>query len=140
MRQRVVARIRRDKDGSWLVSFPDIRGAHTYGRSLHQLRRRIPDVLRLWDRDPTRVDIVEVLDLPTNLKRAISIAAKQRREAEELSRAAQRELERTIQRLQTQLKLGVRDTGELLGISPQYVHKLRHRKEARNAPSTRLPR
>jgi predicted RNase H-like HicB family nuclease len=140
MKQRVVARIRRNTDGSWLVTFPEIRGAHTYGRSLNQLRRRIPEVLRLWDRDPARVDIVEVLDLPTSLKRAISIATKQRREAEELSQAAQRELERTIQRLQSQLKIGVRDTGELLGISPQYAHKLRHRTGVRKAASTRLPR
>ncbi len=140
MKQRVVARIRRDRDGSWLVTFPEIRGAHTYGRSLNQLRRRIPEVLRLWDRDPARFDIVEVLDLPASLKQAISIATKQRRESEERSRVAQRDLERTIQRLQSQLKLGVRDTGELLGISPQYAHKLRHRKDATKAPPTRLPR
>ena len=140
MKQRVVARIRRDTDGSWLVSFPEIKGAHTYGRSLNQLRRRIPEVLRLWDRDPARVEIVEVLELPTSLKRAISTATAQRREAEEQSQAAQRELERTILRLQSQLKIVVRDTGELLGISPQYAHKLRHRKGARKATSTRLPR
>ena len=140
MKQRVVARIRRDTDGSWLVSFPEIKGAHTYGRSLNQLRRRIPAVLRLWDRDPARVEIVEVLELPTSLKRAISTATAQRREAEEQSRAAQRESERTIKRLQSQLKIGVRDTGELLGISPQYAHKLRHRKQVLNPASPRLPR
>ena len=61
-------------------------------------------------------------------------------EAEERTNAAQRELERTILRLQSQLKIVVRDTGELLGISPQYAHKLRHRKGARKAESTRLPR
>jgi predicted RNase H-like HicB family nuclease len=139
MKKRVVARIRRDREGSWLVTFPEIRGAHTYGRSLNQLRRRIPEVLRLWDRDPARVDVVEVLDLPSSIKRAISVATKQRRESEERSRAAQRDLERTIQRLQSQLKLGVRDTGELLGISPQYAHKLRHRNDVDNA-ANRLPR
>src|SRR5260370_25520787 len=78
MKERIVARIRRDKDGSWLVTFPDIRGAHTYGRSLNQLRRRIPELLRLWDRDPVHVELVEVLDLPNNLKQAISAATKQR--------------------------------------------------------------
>lgn len=141
-----MARIRRDGDGNWLVTFPGIRGAHTYGRSLNQLRRRIPEVLRLWDLDPARVELVEVLDLPATLKQAISAATTQRRELEERSRAMQRDMEQTIQRLQTQLKLGVRDTGELLGISPQYAHKLRHRKDigrsskVRKAASTRLPR
>src|SRR5260370_27843456 len=61
MKERIVARIRRDKDGSWLVTFPGIRGAHTYGRSLNQLRRPIPELLRLWDRDPGTVDPTEGL-------------------------------------------------------------------------------
>ena len=145
MNERIVAKIRRDKDGSWLVTFPDIRGAHTHGRSLNQLRRRIPELLRLWDRDPTHVELVEILELPNNLRKAISVVTKQRRELEERSQAARRDMERTIQRLQSQLKLGVRDTGELLGISPQYAHKLRHRKDVgrsrnvRKAASTRLP-
>jgi hypothetical protein len=146
MTERVVAKIRRDGDGNWLVTFPGIRGAHTYGRSLNQLRRRIPEVLRLWDRDPAHIDVVEVLDLPASLKQAIVATTTQRRELEEQSRAVQRDMEQTIRRLQTQLRLGVRDTGELLGISPQYAHKLRHASTARpspklrNAASSRLPR
>jgi predicted RNase H-like HicB family nuclease len=146
VRERIVARIRRDKDGSWLVTFPDIRGAHTYGRSLNQLRRRIPELLRLWDRDPTQFDVVEVLDLPNNLRQAISVATKQRLELEQQSQAVQRDMERTIRLLQSQLRLGVRDSGELLGISPQYAHKLRHRTAAgrtssvRKSVSNRLPR
>jgi hypothetical protein len=137
MRERVVAKIRRDSDGNWLVTFPGIRGAHTYGRSLNQLRRRIPEVLRLWDRDPAHIDVVEVLDLPASLKQAIAARTTQRRELEERSRTVQREMEQTIRRLQTQLRLGVRDTGELLGISPQYAHKLRHAPTAGRSPKLR---
>lgn len=137
MRERVEARIRRDKDGNWLVTFPSIKGAHTYGRSLNQLRRRIPEVLRLWDRDPARVVVFEVLELPPTLKQAIAAAATQRRELEERSRAVQRDMERTIRRLQSQLRLGVRDSGELLGISPQYAHKLRHSRTARRSTEAR---
>ena len=146
MKERIVARIRRDRAGNWLVTFPEIRGAHTYGRSLNQVRRRIPEVLRLWDRDPARLDIVEALDLPASLRQAISVATKQRVELEERSQAVQRLMERTIRRLQSQLKLGVRDSGELVGISPQYAHKLRHRTDmsrsakVRQTASTRLPR
>ena len=78
-----------------------------------------------------------MLDLPATLKQAISAAITQRRELEERSRAMQRDMEQTIQRLQTQLKLGVRDTGELLGISPQYAHKLRHARSARRSEEWR---
>jgi len=137
MKQRVVARIRRDPDGNWLVTFPAIKGAHTYGRSLNQLRQRIPEVLRLWDRDPAHIEIVEVIDLPTNLRQAISLARKQRLELEKRSKAVLRDMERTIRRLQSQLKLGVRDSGELLGISPQYAHKLRHRNDVSRSAHVR---
>jgi predicted RNase H-like HicB family nuclease len=137
MKERIVAKIRRDPDGNWLVTFPGIKGAHTYGRSLNQLRRRIPEVLRLWDHNPARVEVVEVLELPAALRRAVTTTTRQRRELEERSRAVQREMEQTIRRLQTQLRLGVRDTGELLGISPQYAHKLRHTGVARRSETTR---
>ncbi len=128
MSERIVAKIRRDSAGNWLVTFPDIKGAHTYGRSLSQLRRRIAEVLRLWDRDPDHVDIVEVLELPAALKQAVEQARRRRRELEVESRAVQRDLGRTLERLRTGLGLGVRDSGELLGISPQYAHKLRRGK------------
>src|SRR5229473_6017767 len=146
MKERIVAKIRRDPDGNWLVTFPGIKGAHTYGRSLNQLRRRIPEVLRLWDHNPARVEVVEVLELPAALRQAVTTTTRQRRELEERSRAVQREMEQTIRRLQTQLRLGVRDTGELLGISPQYAHKLRHAGNSRRSKvgpkvvPTRLPR
>jgi len=104
------------------------------------------ELLGLWDRDPVHVDLVEVLDLPINLRQAISVATKQRLELEQRRQAVQRDMARTIRRLQSQLKLGVRDSGELLGISPQYAHKLRPRKDVsrsakvRKAASTRPPR
>jgi len=146
MRDRVVAKIRRDRDDNWLATFPEIKGAHTYGRSLNQLRRRIPEVLRLWDRNPARLEIIEVLELPPVLQQAISVAARQRLELEKRSQVVQRDMERTIRLLQSQLRLGVRDSGELLGISPQYAHKLRHRtavgrtSSARKVAASRLPR
>jgi hypothetical protein len=70
------------------------------GRSLIQLRRRITEVLRLWDRDPAHIDVVEVLDLPASLEQAIAATTKQRRELEEQSRAVQRDMEQTMRRLQ----------------------------------------
>src|SRR5579859_3860632 len=125
VKERIVAKIRRDRDGNWLATFPQIRGAHTYGRSLAQLRRRIPDVLTLWDKDPTHVELVEVLELPPNVKKAIKTTTENRRDLEVRARKVQQELERTIKQLQIQMRLSVRDSGELLRISPQYAHKLR---------------
>jgi hypothetical protein len=143
MKERVVAKIRRDRDGNWQVTFPQIRGAHTYGRSLAQLRRRIPEVLMLWDRDPSAVDLVEVLELPANVKKAIQTTTQSRRDLEVRARKVQQELEKTIKQLQTQMRLSVRDSGELLRISPQYAHKLRRaggrRPKAAAERKSRLP-
>jgi predicted RNase H-like HicB family nuclease len=137
MREQLVAKIRRDSEGNWLVSFPEIRGAHTYGRSLSQLRRRIPEVLRLWDHDPAHTEIVEILELPKAVREAIARTARRRQELEVRSREVQHDLETTIERLQSELGLGVRDTGELLGISPQYAHKLRRMGSPANRPARR---
>jgi predicted RNase H-like HicB family nuclease len=37
----------RDEDGEWIAEFPDVRGAHTHGRTLRQVRSRLRDVLDL---------------------------------------------------------------------------------------------
>jgi hypothetical protein len=141
MKERVVAEIRRDRDGNWLVTFPQIRGAHTHGRSLAQLRRRIPEVLTLWDRNPSEVDLVEVLELPANVKKAIRTTTENRRDLEVRARKVQQDLEKTIKQLQTQMRLSVRDSGELLRISPQYAHKLRGAGGSRlKAPAERRSR
>ena len=139
MKQRVVVRIRRDDTGNWLATFPTIKGAHTYGRSLTQLRRRLPEVLRLWDIDPTRIQLVEDLEMPAATRRLVELATKGRRDLDEQSRRVMANLQEAIASLQTQLGLGVRDSGELLGVSPQYVHKLRRgmaRSPRRRAAST----
>lgn len=125
MKQRLIVRIQRDDAGNWLASVPAIKGAHTYGRSLTQLRRRLPELLRLWDQDPATVELVEELEMPANVRAAVELATRGRKELEEQSRRVLSDLQAAIARLQSQLGLGVRDSGELLGVSPQYVHKLR---------------
>lgn len=124
--KKVTALIRRDSDGSWLVSFPQVPGAHTYGRSLSQLRRRIPEVMRLWELDPERVEIVESIYLPPTLKAAVERAWASRDELNGHVIEVQRDLKAIIDRLEQKLRLGVRDTSELLGLSFQRVHQLRN--------------
>ena len=135
--KRITARIERDRDGSWLVNFPAVPGAHTYGRSLSQLRRRIPEVLRLWDVDPAVVQIVEEIELPPRFRTAIERAAQERADLQQETDRLQRDLERTAEQLQKELGLGVRDTGELLGLSYQRVHQLRQRQSTASSRARR---
>lgn len=137
MKERVVAKIMRDPAGNWLVAFPQIRGAHTYGRSLAQLRRRIPEVLKLWDRNPRDVELVEVIELPRDVKRAIATTIAKRRQLEVQVLNVQQDLKKTIKQLESQMRLSVRDTGELLEISPQYAHKLRRDSRRSANPAAR---
>jgi len=137
--KKVTALMRRDRDGSWLVSFPEIPGAHTYGRSLSQLRRRIPEVLSLWDINPDRVEVVEKIYLPEALKVAVERAWVSREELNGQAVKVQRDLKSTIDRLERSLGLGVRDTSDLLGLSFQRIHQLR--RGTAQAPATgRRPR
>jgi len=82
-------------------------------------------VLTLWDRDPSDVELVEVLELPANVKKAIKTTTESRRDLDVRARKVQQELEKTIKQLQTQMRLSVRDSGDMLRISPRYAHKLR---------------
>ena len=97
--------------------------------------RGIPEVLRLRDRDPGQVDVVEVSELPAGLKAAISTATKQRRELEQQGLAVQRTWKRFVA-CRANCVLAFKTRVGLSGISPQYAHERRrarlHRTPIRN--------
>ncbi len=121
---KVVARFSRDESGAWLVDFPSITGAHTYGRSLRAARRRVPDVLKLFDVDPEQVDVVEEFALEPPAREAIHDLEASREELRLAIERSQRELDRTLTELRGRLKLSTRDAADLIGISHQRVAQL----------------
>lgn len=124
IRTRITARFRRDSSGAWLVSFPDIPGAHTYGRTLRAARRRIPDVLALFDVDPNRVDVQEDYELGTSALRAVGELRTARRELERAIELNRRLLKKALTELQRRMRLSTRDAGDIIGISHQRVAQL----------------
>jgi len=121
---RVTARFSRDPSGAWLVSFPSIPGAHTYGRTLRTARRRIPEVLELFDMDPARVDLNEEYELAEPARRAVGDLESARQELQRAIELNRRLLEKALAELRRRMRLSTRDVGEIVGISHQRVAQL----------------
>jgi predicted RNase H-like HicB family nuclease len=113
-----------DESGAWIVRIPAIRGCHTYGRTLNQARRRIREALSLWVDDAEDALIEEQVRLPATARLALQRAKRARERAERAQSRAQEETERTARALLDELGIGMRDAGELLGLSHQRVQQL----------------
>ncbi len=114
----------RDESGAWIVRIPATRGCHTYGRTLDQARRRIREALSLWVDDADEAVIEEEIRLPAAARVALQRAKRARERADRERSRAQEETERTARALLDEVGIGMRDAGELLGISHQRVQQL----------------
>ncbi len=116
--------VERDESGAWIASVPSIRGCHTHGRTLEQARRRIREALALWVDDADAAELVEVVRLPPGAREAIRRSVRARRAAEARRAEAQTAVTEAARALVQELDLGLRDAGELLGLSHQRVQQL----------------
>jgi predicted RNase H-like HicB family nuclease len=116
--------IERDESGAWTGRVPDVPGCHTYGQTLAQLRRRIREALSLYVDDADRTELVEELRLPREVRDALRRNEAARRRLEASRRAAGAATGEAVRTLVEDLNLGLRDAGELLGLSHQRVQQL----------------
>ena len=123
-KQHFDAVFERDENGAWIVRIPEVRGCHSYGRSLEEARRRIREALSLWVDDAENAVIDEEIRLPAAARTALNRAMRARERADREHDAAQRETERTARTLLDDVGISMRDAGELLGISHQRVQQL----------------
>ena len=122
---QVVVDVHRASAGYWTANLKDLDGSVVHGRSLSQLRTEIQRALRRSGRNPTHIQVVEVLHLSADLTRSIVKLRDRRLELEHQNLALRQELGRIVRKLGSQLHVSVRDTGVVLGISAPYVHELR---------------
>jgi predicted RNase H-like HicB family nuclease len=116
--------IERDETGAWLAHVQGVRGCHTYGRTLDQVRRRIREALSIWVEDAETAEFVEEIRLPSEARQAIRRSSAARTRAEHGRENAQRATTAAAKLLVERLGLGVRDAGDLLGLSYQRVQQL----------------
>lgn len=113
----------REPDGRWTVEIPQVRGCHTYGRTIEQARERVREALDLFVENAETAEIVDDVKLPrdlmTEVKRAKRLREKLTRE-QQLMTAAQAKAVMAMRKM----RLGHRDAGRLLGLSHQRVQQL----------------
>jgi len=114
------------EDGHWMgraVATPR-RTAHTYGRTLEQVKERMLEAVELLVETPRSTwTLVETVKLPSAVKRAVAARAS----AEKRARAAALEATRasaSAARSLVQLGLSLRDAGTILGISRQRTEQV----------------
>ena len=119
---------RRDETGWWVAQVREVPAAITQGRTLAEARRRIREALSLAvdsDAVARRATLIDDVRLPRTVQRALRAVSVSKtrleRERRRLSRANALALSELIDRL----KLSVRDTGELLGLSHQRIQQLK---------------
>jgi predicted RNase H-like HicB family nuclease len=112
-------------DGGWLIAAPDVRGCHTWGRSISEARARIREALATCidvfaDADAVARDatLKEEYRLPREMRAAVQ-RFERARDAAAKVKAEQAGAARAITGT-----LSLRDAGELLGISQEGVRQL----------------
>ena len=121
MHKRFKVALRRDPDDGtvWLANVVGTPGAHTFGRSLAEVKRHAVEVVALWfELEPDQFEIdwnIQLGDLAAPVKQARSAMA--HAEADRVRRDA-------AVRALTDAGVSYRDIAELLGLSHQRVAQI----------------
>jgi predicted RNase H-like HicB family nuclease len=113
-----------DETGAWIAEVPEVPGCHTHGRTLEQARRRIREALSLWVENAGEAVLVEDVSLPRLARTALRRSKAARAVAERERTRAQSSTRDAARLLVHDLRLGLRDAGELLELSHQRVQQL----------------
>lgn len=115
---------RRNTKGQWTASVQGVRRCRGRGKTLRQARQQLRAALARLVADPYEIDFAEDIRLPPPARRLIvqHWAARRRleREAARADGAARAALQALVD-----LKLNLKDAGDLLGLPPLKLQRLR---------------
>ena len=115
---------RRRTKGEWVASVEGVRHCRGRGRTLRLARQQLRIALARVVEDPYQIDFLEDVRLPAPARRLILLHwAARRRLAKEQARAD--EAARAALHALLGLELSVKDAGDLLGLPPLKLQKLR---------------
>jgi predicted RNase H-like HicB family nuclease len=115
---------RRGTRGEWVASVEGLRRCRGRGRTLRQARQQLRAALARMVDDPYAVDFVEDVRLPPPARRLIVLHWTARRRLDKERSRADEATAAALQALLA-LKLNVKDAGDLLGLPPLKLQKLR---------------
>ena len=117
---------RRSAAGDWVAGVPGRRRLRGRGRTLRQARQRLRAALARTVEDPFEIDLVEDVRLPPPARGLLVAHWKARRRLERENELADLAATRALAGLLA-LKLNVKDVGDLLGLPPQKLLRLKKR-------------
>ena len=121
---KYTVRFERDESGQWIATIPRVRGCHTHGRSLDEARKRVREALSLFVKNAATADLVDDIHLPVHVRTMLRKVRNARTKARVEQVRAARMAQQAADTLRKRLRLSVRDTGQLLGLSHQRIHQL----------------
>ena len=120
---------RRNAAGRWVATVPGRRRCRGEGRTLRQARRRLRAALAKVVDDPFEVDFVEDVRLPPPARARLVQHWKARRKLERETERAESASSAALAALLA-LKLNLKDVGDLLGLPPLKLARLKKRTAA----------
>ena len=120
---------RRNAAGRWVATVPGRRRCRGEGRTLRQARQRLRSALAKVVDDPFEVDFVEDVRLPPPARARLVQHWKARRKLERETERAELASSAALGALLA-LKLNLKDVGDLLGLPPQKLARLKKRAAA----------
>jgi predicted RNase H-like HicB family nuclease len=117
---------RRSANGDWVASVPGRRRLRGQGRTLRQARQRLRAALARMVEDPFEIDFVEDVRLPPPARGLLVAHWKARRRLERETELADLAASKALSSLLA-LRLNIKDVGDLLGLSPQKLVRLKKR-------------
>ena len=120
---------RRNAAGDWVASVPGRRRHRGQGKTLRQARRRLRAALARLVGDPFEIDFVEDVRLPPPARALLVAHWKARRRLERETGRADLASTKALSSLLA-LRLNIKDVGDLLGLSPLKLARLKKRLSA----------
>jgi len=120
---------RRNAAGDWVASVPGRRRHRGQGKTLRQARQRLRAALARMVEDPFEIDFVEDVRLPPPARALLVAHWKARRRLERETERADLASTKALSALLA-LRLNIKDVGDLLGLSPLKLVRLRKRLSA----------